>query len=54
VDANSIERTLAGDDVGKETATWTLSADRKTLTVVARGSDSAGLEYFSTQIYEKQ
>jgi glyoxylase-like metal-dependent hydrolase (beta-lactamase superfamily II) len=54
VDVNSIERTLAGDDVGNETAMWTLSADRKTLTVVATGTDSAGVAYASTQIYEKQ
>jgi glyoxylase-like metal-dependent hydrolase (beta-lactamase superfamily II) len=54
VDANTIERTLAGDDVGKETATWTLSADRKTLTVVAKGTDSTGVAYTSTQVYEKQ
>ena len=34
VDANSIERTLEGEDSGKEAATWTLSADRKTLTAL--------------------
>ena len=27
---------------GKETSTWTLSADRKTLTVVAVGTDPTG------------
>jgi hypothetical protein len=54
VDANTIERTLDGDDVGKETATWTLSADRKTLTVVAKGSDATGVAYTTTQVYEKQ
>jgi cyclase len=54
MDASSFERTLAGADVGQETATWTLSADRKTLTVVAKGTDSAGLAYASTQVYEKQ
>jgi glyoxylase-like metal-dependent hydrolase (beta-lactamase superfamily II) len=54
VDANSIERTLTGDDVGHETATWTLSADRKTLTVVAKGTDSTGVAYTSTQVYEKR
>ena len=54
LDANAIERTMAGEDVGKETATWTLSADRKTLTVVAKGTDSAGVAYVSTQVYERQ
>jgi glyoxylase-like metal-dependent hydrolase (beta-lactamase superfamily II) len=54
VAANAIERTLAGDEVGQETATWTLSADRKTLTVVAKGTDSIGIAYVSTQIYERQ
>jgi hypothetical protein len=54
VDANTIERTLDGDDVGKETSTWTLSADRKTLKIVARGTDATGIAYTSTQVYEKQ
>ncbi len=54
IDANTIERTLDGADVGKETATWTLSADRKTLTVSARGTDATGIAYTSTQVYEKQ
>ena len=53
VDQNVVERTLDGDDVGKETATWTLSADRKTLTVRARGTDVAGVEYTTTQVYDK-
>jgi glyoxylase-like metal-dependent hydrolase (beta-lactamase superfamily II) len=54
IDANSLQRTLDGDQVGKETATWTLSADRKTLTVVAKGTDPAGVAYQTTQVYEKQ
>jgi cyclase len=52
--ANSIERTLAGEDSGKEAATWTLSADGKTLTVVAKGTDSTGVAYTSTQVYTRQ
>jgi hypothetical protein len=44
---------MAGEDVGRESATWTLSADRKTLTVVAKGTDSAGVAYVSTQVYEE-
>jgi cyclase len=54
VDANTIERTLDGEDVGKETSTWKLSADRKSLTVVAKGTDATGVAYTSTQVYEKQ
>ena len=54
VDASTIERTLDGADIGKETATWTLSADRKTLTVVAKGTDATGVAYTSTQVYEKR
>ena len=54
VDANTIERTLDGADIGKETATWTLSADRKTLTVVAKGTDATGVAYSTTQVYEKK
>ena len=52
--ANAIERTLAGEDSGKETSTWTLSADRQTLTVVAEGTDPSGVAYRSTQIYARQ
>ena len=54
LDANAIERTMAGEDVGTESATWTLSADRKRLTVLAKGTDSAGVAYVSTQVYERQ
>lgn len=53
IDANTIERTLAGSD-GTETATWTLSADRRTLTVVAKGVDPQKVAYTSTQIFQKQ
>jgi glyoxylase-like metal-dependent hydrolase (beta-lactamase superfamily II) len=53
VDPRTIERTLSGND-GKETATWTLSADGKTLTVVATGADPTGVAYSSTQVFQKQ
>jgi glyoxylase-like metal-dependent hydrolase (beta-lactamase superfamily II) len=53
VDANTVSRELTGDD-GKETATWTLSADKKTLTIVAKGTDPTGVAYSSTQIFERQ
>ncbi len=54
VDANTIERALDGAEIGKETSTWTLSADKKTLTVTAKGTDATGVTYTSTQVYEKQ
>jgi glyoxylase-like metal-dependent hydrolase (beta-lactamase superfamily II) len=53
IDANTIERTLSGSD-GTETATWTLSADRRTLTVEAKGVDPQKVAYTSTQIFKKQ
>ena len=53
VDANTIERTLTGGD-GTETATWTQSPDKKTLTVVAKGVDTQKAAYSSTQIFQKQ
>jgi len=53
VNANTIERTLTGTD-GTETATWTLSADRRTLTVEAKGVDPQKVAYTSTQIFRKQ
>jgi cyclase len=53
VDANTIERALAGAEIGGETSTWTLSADGKTLTVTAKGTDATGVAYTSTQVYEK-
>jgi hypothetical protein len=54
VDANTIERTMNGEEVGNETATWTLSADRKKLTVVAKGTDPTGIAYTTTQVYARQ
>ena len=53
VDANTVERTMTGEE-GNETATWTLSADRRTLTVVTRGVDGQKAAYSSTQIFQKQ
>ena len=53
VDINTIERVLDGAEIGKETSTWTLSADKKTLTVTAKGTDATGVAYTSTQVYEK-
>jgi glyoxylase-like metal-dependent hydrolase (beta-lactamase superfamily II) len=54
IDANTIQRTLGGEDSGNETSTWTLSADRKTLTVIAKGTDPTGVAYTNTQVYHRQ
>jgi hypothetical protein len=54
IDANTLERLVAGEDGSKETGTWTLAADRRTLTVVTNGVDPTGVMYTSTQVFEKQ
>jgi hypothetical protein len=53
IDANTIERT--GKVGGKvvETATRSVSADGKTLTITTKGNLD-GTQYSSTQVYEKQ
>jgi hypothetical protein len=53
IDANTVERT--GKVGGKivETATRTVSADGKTLTITTKGNLD-GTEYSSTQVFEKQ
>jgi cyclase len=54
VDANTIERTASGDRGATERATWTLSSDRSTLTIVTKGKDAAGSDYSSTQVYDRR
>jgi cyclase len=54
VDANTIERTALGDRGATERATWTLSPDRDTLTIVTKGTDAGGAEYSSTQVYDRR
>jgi hypothetical protein len=54
VDATTIERTASGDKSSKETARWTLSADRQELTMVTSGVDVAGAPYNSTQVYTRR
>ena len=54
IDAATIERTATGDRNSKETATWTLSADRQELTIAASGVDVAGAPYSSTQVYTRR
>ena len=53
--AKKIIAALGGKVAGKivETATRTVSADGKTLTIVTKGNLD-GTEYSSTQVYEKQ
>ena len=53
VDASTIERSAAGDRGATEIATWTLSSDRNTLTIVTKGKDAAGSDYSSTQVYDR-
>jgi hypothetical protein len=53
VDPMTIERTALGDSNARETATWTLSADRKLLTIVTSGVDATGIKYSSTQVYDR-
>ena len=49
----TLERTASGDAGARETATWTVSADRKVLTIVTAGVDAAGTKYSSTQVYDR-
>jgi cyclase len=54
VNPATIERTATGERNSRETATWTLSADRQELTVVTSGVDVAGAAYSSTQVYSRR
>jgi glyoxylase-like metal-dependent hydrolase (beta-lactamase superfamily II) len=54
VDATTIERTAYGERGATENATWTISGDRNTLTIVTKGKDAAGTDYGSTQVYERR
>jgi hypothetical protein len=54
VDANTIERTALGDRGATERATWTISPDRNTLTIVTKGKDAGGVDYSSTQVYDRR
>jgi len=54
VDVNTIERKASGDRGATESATWTISSDRNTLTIVTKGKDAAGADYSSTQVYERR
>ena len=54
VNASTVERTASGDRGSKETATWTVSADRQELTMVTSGVDVTGAAYSSTQVYARK
>jgi hypothetical protein len=54
VDERTIERTALGDRGATESATWTVSPDRRTLTIVTKGKDAGGAEYSSTQVYDRR
>jgi hypothetical protein len=51
---STVERTATGERSSKETATWTLSADRQELTMVTSGTDATGAAYSSTQVYNRK
>jgi hypothetical protein len=53
VNARTVERTAKLMGNVAETATWTVSADGRTLTIVTKGTDTAGTPYSSTQLYTK-
>jgi len=53
INATTFER-VAATGKASETATWTLSGDGKTLTVVTKGIDTEGTPYSSTQVYDRQ
>jgi len=53
VNATTFER-MATAGSASETATWTVSRDGKTLTVVTKGVDALGMAYSSTQVFDKQ
>jgi cyclase len=54
VNPSTIERIATGDRGSKETATWTLAADRQELTMETAGVDAAGAAYSSTQVYGRK
>ena len=53
VNANTVERTAKLMGQVRETATWTLSADRKMLTITTKGTDTNDNPYSSTQMYAR-
>jgi hypothetical protein len=54
INPTTVERTAKAGGQALETATWTVSADGKTLTVKTEGVDGGGTAYSSTQVYARQ
>jgi hypothetical protein len=54
VNATTVERTAKLNGQIRETQTWSVSPDGKTLTIKAEGTDAEGTPFSSTQIYTKQ
>jgi len=54
VDPSTVERKATGDRNSKETAIWTLSSDRRELTMATTGVDATGASYSSTQVYTRR
>ena len=53
VNANTVERTAKLFGEVAETATWTVSADGKQLTIKRKGTDTTGMPFSSTALYNK-
>jgi hypothetical protein len=53
VNASTIERTAKLFGEVAETATWTVSADGKQLTIKRKGTDTTGMPFSSTALYIK-
>jgi hypothetical protein len=54
IDPNTVE--VVAKKAGKEVSTYksSVSKDGKTMTIVAKGRDAKGLEWSSTQVFDKQ
>jgi hypothetical protein len=53
INPTTVERTAKLNGTVAETQTWSVSADGKTLTIKAEGTDTAGNAFSSTQIYTR-
>jgi hypothetical protein len=53
VNPTTVERTAKLNKELRETQTWSVSPDGKTLTIKAQGTDAAGEPFSSTQIYTR-
>jgi hypothetical protein len=53
INPTTVERTAKLNGELRETQTWSVSSDGKTLTIKAQGTDAAGEAFSSTQIYTR-